>query len=219
MDFGSFNTQPPEGGWGITRTTFQMFKRFQHTAARRRLGHLLRFIRVFLLFQHTAARRRLEMTSLTAERAVFVSTHSRPKAAGCRNPAIRPSLAVSTHSRPKAAGPKSAAGRRPKYCFNTQPPEGGWVFVVGVFDIDARFQHTAARRRLGSINSQHEAMPTVSTHSRPKAAGDSGSHSPKKSSSFNTQPPEGGWVSKMGQVVAIYSFNTQPPEGGWFPIL
>ena len=241
MDFGSFNTQPPEGGWGITRTTFQMFKRFQHTAARRRLGHLLRFIRVFILFQHTAARRRLEMTSLTAERAVFVSTHSRPKAAGvgnilsiqliivsthsrpkaagCRNPAIRPSLAVSTHSRPKAAGPKSAAGRRPKYCFNTQPPEGGWVFVVGVFDIDARFQHTAARRRLGSINSQHEAMPTVSTHSRPKAAGDSGSHSPKKSSSFNTQPPEGGWVSKMGQVVAIYSFNTQPPEGGWFPIL
>ena len=33
--------------------------------------------------------------------------------------------------------------------------------------------------------------------------------------SFNTQPPEGGWVNgaKIGRI--HIGFNTQPPEGGW----
>ena len=35
----------------------------------------------------------------------------------------------------------------------------------------------------------------VSTHSRPKAAGNSGGNSAESSVSFNTQPPEGGWRS------------------------
>ena len=32
---------------------------------------------------------------------------------------------------------------------------------------------------------------------------------------FNTQPPEGGW--KLGNIFqwTLGSFNTQPPEGGW----
>ena len=33
--------------------------------------------------------------------------------------------------------------------------------------------------------------------------------------SFNTQPPEGGWVADKSGALAYYSFNTQPPEGGW----
>ena len=33
--------------------------------------------------------------------------------------------------------------------------------------------------------------------------------------SFNTQPPEGGWVGKTAVLLLIRSFNTQPPEGGW----
>ena len=33
----SFNTQPPEGGWGILLTLLNTWLKFQHTAARRRL--------------------------------------------------------------------------------------------------------------------------------------------------------------------------------------
>ena len=32
---------------------------------------------------------------------------------------------------------------------------------------------------------------------------------------FNTQPPEGGWLSVEQGVDRYVGFNTQPPEGGW----
>ena len=77
--------------------------------------------------------------------------------------------------------------------FNTQPPEGGWVFAPDIVDwfmkfqhtaarrrlavirIDgvsfAMFQHTAARRRLAEVVAKAAGARVVSTHSRPKAAG------------------------------------------------
>ena len=58
---------------------------------------------------------------------VVVSTHSRPKAAGMVSATGLYTFAVSTHSRPKAAGPFSFALVRGNPCFNTQPPEGGWL--------------------------------------------------------------------------------------------
>ena len=58
----------------------------------------------------------------------MVSTHSSPKAAGQQAGSILEMIAVSTHSSPKAAG--------------TVPTGTGF----GV-----RFQHTAARRRLGPV--------------------------------------------------------------------
>ena len=33
--------------------------------------------------------------------------------------------------------------------------------------------------------------------------------------SFNTQPPEGGWLRRLNSCRAGFRFNTQPPEGGW----
>ena len=34
--------------------------------------------------------------------------------------------------------------------------------------------------------------------------------------SFNTQPPEGGWIAMFViKKIPNASFNTQPPEGGW----
>ena len=33
--------------------------------------------------------------------------------------------------------------------------------------------------------------------------------------SFNTQPPEGGWIAESNIPTISTSFNTQPPEGGW----
>ena len=56
---------------------------------------------------------------------------------------------------------------------------------------------------------------TVSTHSRPKAAGCPKQQKQVSNQRFNTQPPEGGWaLSNKGAKVGI-CFNTQPPEGGW----
>ena len=34
-------------------------------------------------------------------------------------------------------------------------------------------------------------------------------------SSFNTQPPEGGWFCGFTFFTEHLGFNTQPPEGGW----
>ena len=33
--------------------------------------------------------------------------------------------------------------------------------------------------------------------------------------SFNTQPPEGGWLRQVLLLLSPSCFNTQPPEGGW----
>ena len=77
------------------------------------------------------------------------------------------------------------------------------------------FQHTAARRRL--VDGIHN-IPfgrTVSTHSRPKAAGRPPLSGRMGCQGFNTQPPEGGWGLINDSFVISQSFNTQPPEGGW----
>ena len=56
-------------------------------------------------FQHTAARRRLGNHSVKVIFSCLISTHSRPKAAGKNFLWINPKIIISTHSRPKAAGP------------------------------------------------------------------------------------------------------------------
>ena len=51
---------------------------------------------------------------------------------------------VSTHSRLKAAGNHKTNPNPTKKGFNTQPPEGGWPAVGTQFDFNGAFQHTAA---------------------------------------------------------------------------
>ena len=171
---------------------------------------------------------------------------------------------VSTHSRPKAAGilvlycikdlrfQHTAARRRLVenfgriniriFCFNTQPPEGGWFCSIRFILIFDLFQHTAARRRLADVfayNKWHVAFQhtaarrrlvkrmmevfrifKVSTHSRPKAAGRVTAYKSVMYASFNTQPPEGGWPMKSVVLrICRRCFNTQPPEGGWLTAL
>ena len=99
-------------------------------------------------FQHTAARRRLDLPGCFSYGDTIVSTHSRPKAAG--GALVRKLMAI--------------------VCFNTQPPEGGWLCRIVAFDVVMTFQHTAARRRLERLPSR--CLITAC---------------------FNTQPPEGGW--------------------------
>ena len=165
-----FNTQPPEGGWRWTHAVTANTWPFQHTAARRRLASVPAGAWLVKPFQHTAARRRLGGGMGVAAIFIFVSTHSRPKAAG-----------VSSSS-PTAA----ASG------FNTQPPEGGWagatqsrrhrlvsthsrpkaagIAICGGSSCLSEFQHTAARRRLLFASGFLLVRLPVSTHSRPKAA-------------------------------------------------
>ena len=59
------------------------------------------------------------------------------------------------------------------------------------------------------------ATLSVSTHSRPKAAGLNATACNRLKICFNTQPPEGGWRTRQLSSHAQNSFNTQPPEGGW----
>ena len=55
-----FNTQPhPEGGWSQVHVAQTLVFKFQHTAARRRLGLQVLDADKFYKFKHTAARRRL----------------------------------------------------------------------------------------------------------------------------------------------------------------
>ena len=60
-------------------------------------------------------------------RLFAVSTHSRLKAAGDLHSHDIVSFRVSTHSRLKAAGRCYSGSIGSDYCFNTQPPEGGWT--------------------------------------------------------------------------------------------
>ena len=121
------------------------------------------------LFQHTAARRRLAQYGVGILIFRFVSTHSRPKAAGQSINSFSLTVLVSTHSRPKAAGLTTHTARQGRTfqhtaarrrlantlteafetgSFNTQPPEGGWKAMKLWRETKGKFQHTAARRRL-----------------------------------------------------------------------
>ena len=97
-------------------------------------------------FQHTAARRRLQFERLVSL-PVYVSTHSRPKAAE-----------------------RSGLCRFVPFSFNTQPPEGGCNRRVGNYLKSESFntQPPEGGCRLSGLLPRPTA---VSTHSRPKAAG------------------------------------------------
>ena len=189
-------------------------------------------------FQHTAARRRLVFRRFIFCRLYKVSTHSRPKTAG-GGLDKGTSFVQFQHT----------AARRRLIREYLPLPSYSW------------FQHTAARRRLEQWQFYPHPVHQVSTHSRPKAAGhdfmrvlqrrDKFQHTAARrrlevfytashtlAVSFNTQPPEGGWVVKWcfiatialvsthsrpkaagrvqrQQESAVAGFNTQPPEGGW----
>ena len=73
---------------------------------------------------------------IVAAHILKVSTHSRLKAAGLTRVQIGLFMSVSTHSRLKAAGVYGLTAFF-MCCFNTQPPEGGWLLKV----LHLRFSH------------------------------------------------------------------------------
>ena len=120
---------------------------FQLTAARRRLPPALRVSMPSLAFQLTAARRRLRRRHrYPGGTRCF---NSQPPEGGC--PTHRHNYhgnSVSTHSRPKAAASRPVCPPLGSSRFNSQPPEGGCILYAWGSPATAKFQLTAARRRL-----------------------------------------------------------------------
>ena len=187
---------------------------FQHTAARRRLGPMLKLPTTSTLFQHTAARRRLgPMLKLPTTSTLFQHTAARRRLAlaACisvqwdmfQHTAARRRLEIYTKCNFHREKFQHTAARRrldiqQTSCslttgFNTQPPEGGWSVQI--------------RNLL-----QHE----VSTHSRPKAAGQYSSTCRKCQAVSTHSRPKAAGLERNRGYYRLYRFNTQPPEGGWF---
>ena len=98
--------------------------------------------------------------------------------------------------------------------FNTQPPEGGWASSQNIPTSQVVSTHSrpkAAGFAVLSLLGFHE----VSTHSRPKAAGPSFllRHS-TISVSTHSRPKAAGIIGNQW-ITGEQGFNTQPPEGGW----
>ena len=75
------------------------------------------------------------------------------------------------------------------------------------------FQHTAARRRLAPHLAQQQIKAVVSTHSRPKAAGNLvETHKIYNKFQHTAARRRLDYRQNLGR--AEKSFNTQPPEGG-----
>ena len=192
------------------------------------------------LFQHTAARRRLVFGGGVTPFFGSVSTHSRPKAAGKKkqeyrhrpkfqHTAARRRLVLvhdgqvvnrgrSFNTQPPEGGwYKNTAGHEYYRSFNTQPPEGGWKEIARHIQKSEKFQHTAARRRLGSPEPLIKTNSKVSTHSRPKAAGETSvTPSPIRSWFQHTAARRRLDLHWGNNANAAERFNTQPPEGGWY---
>ena len=81
----------------------------------------------------------------------------------------------------------------PPIGFNTQPPEGGWTESR----LKAMRKHVSTHSRLKAAGAKRVVIAVkaaVSTHSRLKAAGRPATDENYSIKSFNTQPPEGGWL-------------------------
>ena len=143
-----FNTQPPEGGWLSGWGTAAYFAYVSTHSRPKAAGY------VDELFQDLPE----------------VSTHSRPKAAGGSFDGTLYAQKVSTHSRPKAAGYSERINHGLCMVSTHSRPKAAGLNRLPAKTYHKRFQHTAARRRLVSLNCR-----------------------PLHRFGFNTQPPEGGW--------------------------
>ena len=169
-----FNTQPPEGGWAVS------------------VG--------------------------VANTVNGVSTHSRPKAAGVKrlfhrllhlgfntqppeggwlllcDALVIYILFQHTAARRRLGGAGASRGNIWAACFNTQPPEGGWVALCKIRSHQYRFQHTAARRRLAVQMFRSQMGILLFQHTAARRRLDPSYRRTRQPiTSFNTQPPEGGW--------------------------
>ena len=143
----STHSRPKAAGSGLIIPLYVLLW-FQLTAARRRLvGRRLRLY-TKIAFQLTAARRRLGAAARGVPPYIQVSTHSRPKAAGPLYPMLAIPLQCFNSQPPEGGWLMYAAATVKAKSFNSQPPEGGWFLTASMRFAFCWFQLTAARRRL-----------------------------------------------------------------------
>ena len=116
-----------------------------------------------------------------------------------------------------------------KFCFNTQPPEGGckdleiaggggrwfqhtatrrWLLAPSrLSTAELQFQHTATRRWLQMRDYSFERAGKVSTHSHPKVAAVHSITIFHQSTCFNTLPPEGGCLRLKTKTAQKWMFQ------------
>ena len=227
-----FNTQPPEGGcgWPLSCTgsvTVSTHSRPKAAAYSLKIHYHLR------KFQHTAARRRLKNSRRRNWRICCFNTQPPEGGWCCITTACWRAPCFNTQP-PEGGWLPCGRCLKQSTRFNTQPPEGGCVLggarnpcadvsthsrpkaADGSFSVSRRwtqFQHTAARRRLG-IGCTFRS-PFASFNTQPPEGG--WGHVPPddgRDGRFNTQPPEGGCFDTAKYALERLRFNTQPPEGG-----
>ena len=100
------------------------------------------------------------------------------------------------------------------FCFNTQPPEGGWVRRGKAVERVSQFQHTAARRRLAKPTpTKRQTQAFQHTAARRRLVNSLGSYS--SIARFNTQPPEGGWRTAADKLFGEHvSTHSRPKAAG-----
>ena len=102
------------------------------------------------------------------------------------------------------------------FCFNTQPPEDGWDLTIWYKGTNYWFQHTAARRRLVCACTLTGMDCTWFQHTAARRRlGHSLTSSPALKPSFNTQPPEDGWDCGQLRVWRfLVSTHSRPKTAG-----
>ena len=123
-----FNTQPPEGGWTPTLRSWTGCLSFNTQPPEGGWVHAD--------YGNDAA-------------LAWVSTRSRPKAAGAGTGRPYPLITGFNTQPPEGGWDDCNSDNVFRSGFNTQPPEGGWAEVYRQGNRAGRFQHAAARRRLG----------------------------------------------------------------------
>ena len=170
--FDCFNTQPPEGGWKRPELTKENNLCFNTQPPEGGWCLVLR------------RQNRINRFNTQPPEGGWVNTYFPHYV---RSP-------VSTHSRPKAAGRYAALARPCLHGFNTQPPEGGWRPTSRMKHSGIVSTHSRPKAAGGGLI-RRRLVGAVSTHSRPKAAGRLTRLIYCHAKSFNTQPPEGGWIN------------------------
>ena len=100
-------------------------------------------------FQHTAARRRLDNNSSPTSRLILCFNTQPPEGGWHLSNLIQIAAVVSTHSRPKAAGFLVLGNGYLQVVSTHSRPKAAGLALLMVGGCIQRFQHTAARRRLG----------------------------------------------------------------------
>ena len=160
-------------------------------------------------FQHTAARRRLRLLSTFKE---FTSCfNTQPPEGGCNYATFGVLLFSCFNTQPPEGGCKPP--RFPLFAyhrFNTQPPEGGCGGSTTLRAPYPLFQHTAARRRLQPVFLSNPSLQGFNTQP-PEGGCDHFFAVDDRFACFNTQPPEGGCTNTNTTIVnAKVSTHSRP---------